>query len=199
MRTHYFYGLLMAFLMAFSLNIKAQPDADTTEYQRSYNNILQAGFSFGYYGYGYVGSRVGFTLPVSASYETYFGEHFSGGGFLGYASYKYEDINSFEYGWRFIDFGVRASYHYLHFFNKVTRAGLDQNKFDFYVSLMLIFEARNYYSDDTFYANYYDNDFNVALGPVAGFRYKFSDKFATFFEGGRGTFGYGTIGISYMF
>ena len=186
-------------LIVSSKSIAQGNDPDTLSYDRDYSQILQSGISFGYYGYGYVGNRVGLTLPLTVAYETYFGEHISGGGFLGYASYKYEGVNGNEYGWTFFDFGFRASYHYIHILNELTESNVDPKKFDFYVTVMLIFENRSYSSDSDYYSGFYDNEFDVIFGPVAGFRYKFSDRFAAYFEGGRGTFGYGTLGVSLMF
>lgn len=193
------FSLLISLFTLISFQSQAQEEKDTLAYERPYSQILQAGFSFGYFGYGYVGNRTGFTLPLSASYETYFGDHISGGGFIGYASYKYEGFDGNEYGWTFLDFGVRASYHYVHILNEITDASFDPAKVDFYITLMLIFENRSFSSDSDFYSGYYDNEFDVILGPVAGVRYKFSESFAAFFEGGRGTFGYGTLGVSMMF
>jgi len=195
-KTVLFIGLI-SFILSGSIN--AQDSEADTSYQRPYSQLLQGGFSFGYYGYGYAGSRTGFTLPLSASYETYLGDNFSGGGFIGYSSYRYQGYQDYEYRWTFLDFGVRASYHYIPLLNEMTDAEIDQNKWDFYITLMLIFESRSYSSTDDFYQDYYDNDFYTNLGSVAGFRYKFSDNLAVYFEGGRGTFGFGNLGVTLMF
>jgi len=200
MKRIFLFTLVCIFTVVISLKSNAQGDApDTLTYERNYSQILQAGISVGYYGYGYTGNRVGLTIPLTAAYETYFGDHISGGGFLGYASYKYEGVNGNQYGWTFFDFGFRASYHYIHILNELTESSIDPSKFDFYITVMLIFENRSYSSDSDYYSGFYDSEFDVIFGPVAGFRYKFSDRFAAYFEGGRGTFGYGTIGVSLMF
>jgi hypothetical protein len=191
-----FFGLMV---VIFSGSLKAQESDMESNYQRPYNQLLQGGFSFGYYGYGYVGTRTGFTLPLSVAYETYLGENFSGGGFLGYSSYRYEGFSDYQYRWTFLDFGVRASYHYIPLLNEITDAEIDQEKWDFYVSLMLIFERRSFSSTDEYYQDYYNDGFHTSLGSVAGFRYKFSDALAVYFEGGRGSFGYGNLGVTLMF
>ena len=189
-------SVLILILMAGKLPAQ---ENDSITYQRDHDHLAQAGLSFGYFGSGYTGTRTGLTVPLSFSYETYFTDHISGGGFLGYASYKYEGVNDDTYGWTFFDFGARASYHFIHLLNEHTEANIDPEKFDFYVTAMLIFETRSFSSDGGYYDDYYENDFNLIFGPVAGFRYKFSDRFSAYFEGGRGTFGFGTLGITMMF
>lgn len=179
------------------MGVKAQEA--TTSNSRSDGSLLQAGISFGYYGYGYIGSRTGFSIPLTASYEKYFDEHISGGGFIGYASYGYKGYSDYKYRWTFINVGARASYHYIHFLNDALEMDIDENKYDFYLTLMLIFENRSFSSTSDYYEGYYDDKFSVDLGPVAGFRYHLSDQFSLYFEGGRGTFGYGTFGVTSYF
>ena len=191
------FALLAWILLAF--NLRAQESDTVQTYERPYSQLLQGGFSFGYYGYGYVGNRVGFTLPLSAAYETFVADEISAGGFIGYSSYRYEGVSDYRYRWTFLDFGARASYHYIPLLNELTDAEIDQEKWDFYISLMLIFERRSFSSSDDFYEGYYDDKFATTLGSVAGFRYKFSNNLAAYFEGGRGTFGYGTLGVTLMF
>jgi hypothetical protein len=188
-------GLSLFILMP---NIRAQESGLESGYERPHQQLIQGGFSFGYYGYGYVGNRVGFSLPLTASYEMFVGENLSAGGFFGYSSYRYEGVSDYRYRWTFLDFGARASYHYIPLLNELTDADIDQEKWDFYVSLMLIFERRSFNSSDQYYQDYYDNEFSTHLGTVAGFRYKFSNSLAIYFEGGRGTFGYGTLGVTLM-
>ncbi len=191
--------VMTALALLFSVQTSAQESEEAGQYERPYSQLIQGGFSFGYYGYGYVGSRTGFTLPVSASYETFVADDISAGGFLGYSSYRYQGYSNYEYKWSFLNFGVRGSYHYIPLLNELTDAEIDQSKWDFYISLMLIFERRSYSSSDDYYEDYYQDDFNMNLGSVAGFRYKFSDFLSLYFEGGRGSFGYGNLGVTLMF
>lgn len=189
--------LALLALLTGSPGLLAQESEPATDYERPYTQMLQGGFSFGYYGYGYVGNRTGITLPLSAAYETFVAEDISAGGFVGYTSFRYEYLD-YNYKWTYLDFGIRGSYHYIPLLNELTDAEIDQEKWDFYVTVMLIFERRAYDSNEEFGYNY-SNTFNTSLGSVAGFRYKFSPSFAAYFEGGRGTFGYGNLGVTYMF
>lgn len=190
---------LSAFLIIMALSLTAHTQEMPDNSFRENNSLLQAGISFGYYGYGYVGNRTGFSVPLSLTYEKKFKNHISGGAFVGYANYSYKGYNDYEYGWTFLDFGARASYHYIHFLNNALDMEIDTEKYDFYLTLMLIFESRTYSASDDYYDDYYENDFDVSLGTVAGFRYHLNNKWSLFFEGGRGTFGYGTFGVTAYF
>jgi hypothetical protein len=191
---------LFALVAVFALISHPAKSQDTSAvFTREYNRIFQGGTSFGYYGYGYIGDRVGFTLPLSVAYEQYVDDHISVGGFLGYSRYRYEGYNNNRYGWTFFNFGPRASFHYLHLLNDLFDQDLKAQKWDFYVSLLLNFESRSFSADSDYYADEYTDSFRMWLGPVAGFRYRFSDNFSAYFEGGRGVFGYGTLGVSYFF
>jgi hypothetical protein len=186
-------------LFAQEDDMAEEVDSQPNEFVRNHQNIFQGGASFGYWGYGFVGNRVGISVPLTIAYEKYFHDYVSAGGFLGYASYKYEDASNQRYGWTFVDFGARASFHYIHFLNEQLDMDIDAEKFDFYLTAMLIFESRSFTAEDTFYEDYYDSEFGINLGTVAGFRYKFNNNLSVYFEGGRGTFGYGTFGVSYFF
>jgi hypothetical protein len=187
---------LSAFLFFTSSSFYAQDD-DGPSLTLDKTNIFQAGISFGHFGYGYLGSR-SFTIPLSVSYEKYFVDYISVGGFMGFARYSY-DYGGGNYAWTYFNIGPRGSYHYLEHLNEALDTDIDTEMFDFYVSLMFILEFGRYSSDYEDYTFGYDNDFGVHIGPVAGFRYKLSDSFALFFEGGRGTFGFGTLGASVHF
>jgi hypothetical protein len=180
-------------------DLSESKETSSEKIERNYQNIVQGGLSFGSFSYGYIGSRTGLTVPLSVAYEKYFADFISIGGFFGYAGYRYKDINDRKYGWSFINFGPRASFHYIHFLNEALDQNIDTEKFDFYLSAMIIFEIRTFSSEDPFYDNYYDNDFGINLAPVAGFRYRFTDNLSVYFEGGRSTFGYGTLGVSFFF
>ena len=188
----------MLLLLIFSLSGLAQSDLPETSF-RGNSQFLQPGISLGYYGYGYVGSRTGFSLPLSLVYEKNFGNNISGGGFIGYARYAYQGTSDYKYSWTFLNFGARASYHYIPFLNDALDMDIDSEKYDFYLTLMLYFENRSFSSSDDFYQGRYDNESNAGLGSVAGFRYHLNNKWSLFFEGGRGTFGYGTFGVTAYF
>jgi len=191
--------VLITFLsfQAFSQEENIDNQQDTTiSKDLSYNEgdlILQVGTSFGYYGYGYVGSRTGFTLPLTASVEYGITENISVGPYLGFARWSYE-YTDYKYSWTFISLGGRGSFHYLPYFNEIFESDLDESKYDFYLTLIAGIELRNY--STTYDTDRYDNDVNVIFGPVFGFKYYFNPSFSVFFEGGRGAFGYGNIGVS---
>lgn len=183
------------FLMALSIQAQDLPEDSF----RGNSQFLQPGISLGYYGYGFTGSRTGFSIPLSLVYEKDFGNNLSGGGFAGYARYAYQGTSDYKYSWTFMNFGIRASYHYIPFLNDALDMDIDSEKYDFYLTLMLFFENRSFNATDDYYEGRYDNKTTGGLGSVAGFRYHLSDSWSLFFEGGRGTFGYGTFGVTAYF
>lgn len=199
---------IIAAALLFALAVTAQDtdsesngengDQDQNSSFRGSTQLVQAGISLGYYGYGYLGSRTGFSLPISVAYERALKNNFSAGAFIGYASYKYKYLD-YKFGWTYLDFGGRISYHYLPLVNEFLDEDYDTDKFDLYISLMLIFESRTYSTNNDYLTGQYDNEFRTLLGTVAGFRYHFNDKFSVFFEGGRSTFGYATVGLTAYF
>lgn len=184
-----------------SLLVWAQEPEESSETTKDYTQIAQAGISLGYYGYGYSGTRTGFSLPLSVAYERYIKENISVGAFVGFVRYGYDYTylnTTYKYSWTFFDVGGRASYHYLDLLNEIAELSIDTDKYDFYVSLLLGLEFRSYSSNDEFDIDY-ENQTEFIGGGIAGFRYHLSDQFSVFAEGGRGLFGYGTFGVSYRF
>jgi hypothetical protein len=202
------YLLTLVFVTILSTTAFAQEetnddpqDTTKTNLDLSYNKgdvLAQAGISLGYYGYGYSGSRTGFTLPITASLEYGISDKISAGPYAGFArwSYKYYD---YKYSWTFISLGARGSFHYTQFFNEIFDTDLDESKYDLYVTVIAGIEIRNFSSSDDFFTDYYDNDVTGVFGPMLGFRYYFNPSFSAFFEGGRGAFGYGNFGVSMKF
>ncbi len=166
------------------------------------DKIFMAGISFGYYGYGYLGGRSVSVPPLTAALELGIHENFSVGPYVGYASWSYDYI-SFNYSWNFIAVGARGSFHYVPVLNEALDLSLDEEKLDFYVTLIVGLEFQTRTGDDNlsgiFGENDSDTDISPQFGPVLGFKYKFNDKFGVYFEGGRGAFGYGTIGVAIHF
>ena len=198
--------LLTLIIVTFlSLNAFAQVENvdagnDSVQTELTYNKgdmILQGGLSLAYYGYGYVGSRTGFTIPISASFEYGIHEDISGGPFIGFARWSYDW--DYSYSWTFTSFGVRGSFHYLPYLNEILENEIDASQFDFYLTLITGLEIRTYSTNNENYTDYYENDVKLIFGPVAGFRYYFNPNFSAFFEGGRGALGYGKIGVSMKF
>ena len=199
-------SLLLGVMMVFTMNSYPQKDSDNLLNDSSYiqsvfkknDKFMQVGIPVGYYGYGY-GSRVGFAFPVTASFEYAVTNHISVGGHVGLARYNYRGINDDRYSFTFFSFGPRGSFHYLPYLNDLLNTELDESKFDFYLSFLSGLEIRNYNTNSDYYEDVYDGEINLILGPVAGFKYYFNPNLSLYFEGGRGTFSYGTLGLSLKF
>ncbi len=164
------------------------------------DKIFMAGISFGGYSYGYLGGRSVSVPPLTAALELGIHENFSVGPYVGYASWSY-DYTSINYSWNFLAVGARGSLHYVPLLNEALDLSLDEEKMDFYVSLLVGMEFQTY-SGESFggiLGDGYANNSRFRLGPVLGFKYKFNDKFGVYFEGGRGAFGYGTLGVAIHF
>ena len=182
------YILVVCVMMAVCWNATAQ-------YEKG-DLAVNAGISFGLigYGYGYYGSGSGF-LPVSFSGEYSVNERFAVGAYVGYFGRSY---NSGDFRFTALSFGARGTFHASPFL----REKLDWNiseKLDVYGSVLLGVETLSWKYRDENISGYYDNNSRVILGPVLGIRYFFSPNFAAYFEGGRGAFGVGTLGITAKF
>lgn len=190
---------LIAFLFASTFAF-AQVNVETTG-NRAYNEgdkIFIAGISFGGYGYGFAGTRSIGIPPLTAALEFGIHENFSVGPYLGYASYRYDwAFAGGNYSYNFLNLGARGSFHYVPLLNDALDLGLDEEKLDFYISLLLGLEFQRYNADGV--SVELANNTEFIFGPVLGFKYKFNDKFGVYFEGGRGAFGYGTLGIAVHF
>lgn len=157
---------------------------------------VNAGISFGLigYGYGYYGSGSGF-LPISVSGEYSINERFAVGAYVGFFSRSY---SSGEFRFTALSFGGRGTFHASSFL----RDNLDWNvseKLDIYGSVLLGVETLSWKYRDENINGYYSNNSRMIFGPVVGVRYFFSPNFAGYFEGGRGAFGLGTLGITAKF
>jgi hypothetical protein len=162
------------------------------------DKIFLAGITFGSYGYGFVGTRGIGVPPLTAALELGIHENFSVGPYVGYASYNYDWIG-FDYSYNFLSVGARGSFHYVPLLNEALDLSLDEEKLDFYVSLLMGLEFQTFSGESNGTNVNFDNDTEFIFAPVLGFKYKFNDKFGVYFEGGRGAFGYGTIGVAVHF
>jgi outer membrane immunogenic protein len=192
--------VLFTLVLLSSLFITHQADAQETmaAYQKG-DKLFYAGISFGTYGYGYLGARSGGFIPVNAALEFGVHDNISVGPYLGYASWRYNYGGGARYSWNFYSVGLRGSFHYLPYLNEFLDLNIDPGKFDFYATLLAGVEVRRFSSTDTFLEGYYDNQTGIAFGPFLGFKYMFNDKIGAYLEGGRGAFGYGTLGIAAKF
>lgn len=157
--------------------------------------LAGAGISLGYYNYGYLGTRSIGVPPINGFVEYGIHEFITVGAFAGFARYSY-DYTFGDYTWTFVNFGPRGSVHITRFFNEVFDQDIDEEKIDWYVSLLAGLELRSYSSDFDGLLNDTDNDVDLILGPVTGVRYYINDNFAIYAEGGRGSFGWLTFGLS---
>lgn len=152
--------------------------------------LLNAGFSFGYFGEYGLGSRRLGIIPTTASLEYGILNNFSVGGYLGYASWK--NTSGYNYNIQFISIGGRVSFHYIHLLSKIFESDLDEEHLDLYVSWLTGVELQRARE------NVAINNNRIIFGPVLGFKYLFNNKKAgIFFEGGRGSFGFATLGLSF--
>ena len=161
------------------------------------NISVNAGFSFGLIGYGYgvYGDSRGF-LPLSLNLEYNLNDKFAIGPYVGMYSRSYGDG---DYKFRALSFGGRGTFHASDFLNENLNMSINTEKVDIYGSLILGVESYSWKYDDNIVEGYYANGSRFIFGPVVGIRYLFSPAFGAFFEGGRGAFGYGTIGITARF
>lgn len=174
--------------------------------QRAYeptDKILNVGISLGTYGYGYLGTRSGGFLPITASLEKGLPDNsgkgitdkISVGGYVGYASWNYNYAYKFSY--KYISFGAKGSFHATELLNESLDLGINADKLDLYGSLLVGMELRRFSSEWTNAS--YGNTAHFRIGPVLGARYLFTPKVGAFFEGGRGALGYGTFGVTARF
>ncbi|MGK7393240.1 MAG: hypothetical protein ACNS62_01665 [Candidatus Cyclobacteriaceae bacterium M3_2C_046] len=173
-----------------------QPVAENLAYQKG-DNILQAGVTFGYYGYGFAGSRSLSVPPLTGSLEFGVNEYFSVGPYVGFASWNYDWFAVGDYSYNILSLGARGSFHYLPLLNEALDTDFDLEKLDFYVSLLIGLEFQNFSSSVEGFPESYGNDTDFRFGPFVGFRYKFNPNFGVYLEGGANAFGYGTIGVSF--
>ena len=188
---------LLFLSLTFSLSALAQNTVsvetnDGLAYQQG-DKIFLAGISFGYYGYGLGGTRAVAIPPLTAALELGIHEYFSVGPYAGYASWDYGRLGS-DFGFQIFSVGARGSFHYIPLANEALDLDLDEEKLDFYVTLLVGLEFQSYTGD--FGAFNYASGTDFVFGPVLGFKYKFNEKFGVYFEGGRGAFGYGTLGLA---
>lgn len=182
--------LMVLFTACFISNVSAQ-------YKKG-DITANAGLSFGLigYGYGFYGSSSGF-LPVTINGEYSIDEKFSVGPYAGIYTRSYNYGSNYKDRFTALSFGVRGTFHATPFLNEILSFGLDEEKFDIYGTVLLGIETYSWKFDEQYIgSNFYSNGSRAIFGPVLGVRYQFNPKMGIFFEGGRGAFGYGTLGIS---
>lgn len=133
--------------------------------------LLNAGLGFGYY---YAG---GVSLNLNGEYSIT--DELGIGPYFAFTKYDYHYVG-YKYDYTFMDFGVRASYH----FSKLLKINVEQ--LDIYGGGFLGFVVGNYDYDGP--GNDYDDPYDggIRAGIHAGARYFFSPKFAAYGELGYG-------------
>ncbi|MFO7999212.1 MAG: hypothetical protein R6U86_09560 [Bacteroidales bacterium] len=188
--------VLLTLLLASPLASSGQDTPAGVDYSNV--RLFGAGISLGSYGYGWAGSRSISFPPVSAYFEMGIHEYITVGPFLGFNRWNYRYTN-WNYSWTFIHGGLRGSFHYTSILNELLDGDIDESKLDLYITLMAGLQLRNYSSSSSGFGDHYDNQIRLFLGPVAGIRYYFTDNLAVFAEGGYGSLGALSFGLSVRF
>jgi hypothetical protein len=192
--------LLLSFLtiglFASSYNLLAQYDPDNEGLR--YRNIYGAGMSMGYYNYGSVGSRSISFPPVTAFIEFGVHENITVGPFVGFGrwSYRITGADQFNYTFGHTNAGGRGSLHLTNFINDLFGSNIDPSRTNYYLTLILGLEYRNYTDVSGSFGDFYDNTVHLMFGPTAGVRYYLGSYFAVYAEAGRGNLGFVSFGMS---
>ncbi|MEO5979996.1 MAG: hypothetical protein ABIS36_13100 [Chryseolinea sp.] len=162
--------LAYSLVCALILVSMSRSDVFAQEIQKG-NFILSPGIGFGYHFWG------GVTIGINGEYA--FSDEISGGG---YFAYSHLSDNFYGYSsdiaYNFVDFGVRASYH----FAKLLR--VPNKKFDPYAGAQVggAVGSNNYHDVNGYRYNAYDG--GVRGGLYAGARWYFNDRVGVYGEVG---------------
>lgn len=178
-----------------TFNLAAQREIGISYRNR---NLIGSGITLIPYGYGHIGDRNIDFPPLSIYLETGLHDNITAGPFLGYARYNYADFDEPSiYSWSITSAGLRSSLHITRFLNNIFGFDVNENRTDWYVTLLLGMEYRRFSSADGAYADRYSNEFNLLFGPMGGVRYYLGNNFAFYLEAGRGNLGIIAAGISF--
>lgn len=193
--------LVLFFVTGIFSLVSLQLSAQRNAYEIG-DKTAGAGITFGYFNYGYYGSRV-ISLPaIMFSGEYGFHEYVSAGAYLGFVSwkYKYDYLTTYTYKQSIVAGGIRGSFHYLPLLNEYIDLGLDETKFDFYVSLIGGLNIERFKSDDNLNGVVnVDDNVSVSLGSFLGFKYMVTEQIGVFAETGWNALGYLTLGATARF
>lgn len=158
---------------------------------------INPGFSLGLigYGYGYYGSA-SFTIPVTVNVSYGITDMFSVGAYAGYMGRSY-GISGYESKLTVLSFGAQGTFHASAFLNENLDLDINEEKVDLYAKVILGLEPRFWTNEDGTTSPYYSDRVRARFGPVLGARYLFKPNLGVYAEGGRGTFGYLTLGLSF--
>ena len=158
-------------------------------------NILNVGLglgratrSYNYYWWGYSGLGA----SLNASLDLGIHEYFSVGPYVGVGRY------GISRGWNMtaIAFGVRGSFHYVALANEALDLGMNEDKLDLYVTLILGGEIISTNIDNEVFLDDFNDGFGVDFGTLLGGRYLLNDRFGVFTELGYGALSVWTIGFT---
>ena len=158
-------------------------------------NILNVGLGLGRavrsYNYAWWGYS-GLGASLNASYEVGFHEYFSAGVYGGIGRY------SIVRGWNMtaIGFGVRGSFHYVALANEALDMGMNEDKLDLYVTLVVGGELISTNIDDEVFNSAFDGGFGVDFGTILGGRYLLNERLGVFSEVGYGALSVWTLGLT---
>ncbi len=192
--------ILAILLVGFTNNASAQGQKAFEKGDVS----LNMGISFGLIGYGYGYGNRSFPVPLSANLEFGINEYIGVGGYVGYLGVNYENTFSsynYKYSLKTFSFGVQGVFHGSTFLNEALSMDIDDKKVDYYAKLLLGIETTSWkFQGSSIYDTYSPkNSSRAVFGPALGVRYLFSPNFGVYVEGGRGAFGWFTLGASLKF
>lgn len=194
---------LVSILSLTANNAFSQSDSDSEKPDRelSYwkgDNIAYAGVSLLNFKWGWAGTRSTSIPPLTLAYELGIHEYISVGPFVSFGrwNYSYPSYNS-DYSYTYYSMGAKASFHFLTLLSEELDASMDDSDLDMYITLHVgpqfgVSSWKNERQANT----ELDNDFNFLFNPVLGIRYELNESIGIYFEAGRGSFGWGTIGIA---
>ncbi len=166
---------------------------------------INAGISFGIFGFGSYGLYNNYSgfLPLTANVEYSITDKFAVGGYAGYYSRSYTyGSGRYKDGFRSLAIGGRGTFHGTSTINEIIDANIDEDKIDLYASLIVGLETRSWFYDNDYWnqpgfvePNY--SEVRLRFGPTLGVRYMFTPNIGAYFEGGRGAFGFATIGVTF--
>lgn len=158
---------------------------------------VNAGLSLGVigYGFGHYGSA-GFPVPLTVNVDYGLTDIISVGPYIGFLRRSYGPSGD-RYSFNSFAFGGHAMLHASPLLNEHLDLSIDETKIDVYGKLILGYETYSWRHNGESLNNwYYGNSGRVVFGPVLGARYMFTPNIGGYAEGGRGTFGWLTLGVS---
>jgi hypothetical protein len=185
------YFLLMLFLLFFSHRVLSQQ-----AFQQG-DVLVNAGLSIGVFNYG-LGARhpSGFPVPLTANLEWGITDMIGVGPYAGYLYQGYETTVS-RHSRTTFTVGAQAAFHLSPFLNEQLELQIQEELMDFYVKAIVGYE---WYMEQQngvrLPREFLTPPSRIIFGPVVGLRYMLGPAVSVYAEGGRGPFGWLTLGLS---